>query len=137
HVVHFVCLPRVPGVSVAAKAMVEQAQAIHVEFKKRLAKTNAKYKATTDNHKRLKVFKEEDMVMVFFRKERFLVGTYNKLKPQKYVPYKIVKKINDNADAVDLPSSLGISSTFNVSNLSEYHAEEPLYPDVNSRSSSF
>ena len=75
--------------------------------------------------------------MVYLRKEKIHVGSYNKQKPRKYGPFRIVRKINDNAYVVNLPSDMTMSKTFNVTDLHEYYLTKELYPDDNSMTSSF
>ena len=60
--------------------------------------------------------------MVHLRKERFLVGTYNKLKMKKFSPCEILKK-HDSGDVyeVELPNGIHISNILNIAKLTEYH----------------
>jgi hypothetical protein len=55
--------------------------------------------------------------VVHLSKKRYPKGTYKKLKPRKFVPCKIKRRINDNAYLMDLPEDLDISLVFNVVDL--------------------
>ncbi|CAL8157692.1 unnamed protein product [Prunus armeniaca] len=136
HVVDLVRLPMAQKTSVATENMVEQVQTVREEVKEKLERIKAKFKVTTDKRRRVKLFHEGDSLMVYLRRERFPVGTYNKLKSRKYGPYIVLKKINDNVYVVDLRYSMSISSTFNVADLHEFHDDESIYYDDNSGSSS-
>ena len=60
--------------------------------------------------------------MVHLRKERFPVGTYNKLKMKKFGPCNIVKMHNSrNAFEVELPTKLNISPITNISNSKDFY----------------
>jgi hypothetical protein len=135
-VVDLVPLPKAPGVSASAEAMAKDILDTKEAVRARLEATGQKNKRAADKKRRLKVFKEGDEVMVFLKKERFPVGTYRKLQPRKYGPFKILRKLNDNAYVVDLPDDMSISHTFNVADIYEYHADGVLYPDKNSGTSS-
>ncbi|KAL6201952.1 hypothetical protein ACLB2K_025664 [Fragaria x ananassa] len=136
HVVDLAKLPRGQGISDVAVKMAEEVQTVQAEIKAKLEKKNSKYKTAADKHKRVKVFKERDSVMVFLKNERYPVDTYNKLKPRKYRPFKVLKKINDNAYVIDLPTSMGISNSFIVADLHEFHEDDSPSGDYNSGSSS-
>ena len=89
-----------------------------------------------DKHRRFKVFDVGDEVMVFISKAR-MQGGHSKLQQRKYEPYKIVRKINDNAYVIDFPSWMGISKTFNVADLTLFQPNMSLgYAETNSRTSS-
>jgi hypothetical protein len=63
------------------------------------------------------------LILAHLRKERFLRGTYNKLKMKKIRPCKVLNKFGANAYEIELPDGIGISPIFNVSDLYPYKAE--------------
>ena len=92
HALDLVPLPELPRVSQAAENMVDHIQAMQEEVRQKLETTNAKYKEVANKKRREKIFNVGDLVLVYLRKERFLVGTYDKLKDKKYGPFHITKK---------------------------------------------
>ena len=63
---------------------------------------------------------------------------HSKLQQRKYGPYQIVKKINNNAYVVDLPTWMRISKTFNITDLTLFLLDMNLgYLESNSRTSFF
>ncbi|KAM2672540.1 hypothetical protein EV1_008216 [Malus domestica] len=64
------------------------------------------------------------------------MNSKNKAAADKHRCSKIVHKINDNAYVVDLPTSMGISRSFNVTDLHHFHlVDVPLYLDHSGTSS--
>ena len=138
HALDLVPLPKLPGLSIAAYNIAERIIAIQDQVWQNLETSNAKYKAAADKKRRVHIFQAGDLVMVYLRKGRLPVGTYNKLKDKKYGPFQILRKINDNAYIVGLPADMAISPTFNVADLYEYHPPDMASSHItHSRSSSF
>ena len=103
HALDVVKLSKVSGVCVATSGLAKQVQEVQVDARNKLEKANAKYKMKVDKHRRFKLFDVNDEVMVFISKAR-MQGGHSKLQQRKYGPYQIVKKINNNAYVVDLPT---------------------------------
>ena len=106
---------------------------MHEQVRDRILKQNEKYKKSADKHRKHAKFQEGDLVWVHLRKDRFPPGKYAKLRPRADGPFKVLQRIGDNAYKIELPNRYGVSSTFNISDLSPYHEEN----DQNSRSNFF
>nr|GEW57143.1 hypothetical protein [Tanacetum cinerariifolium] len=66
------------------------------------------------------LFEEGDLVWIHLRRAWFPQGRFGKIHPRIDGPFRILKKINDNAYKVELPGHYGVSDTFNVDDLSLY-----------------
>jgi hypothetical protein len=67
-------------------------------------------------------FKDDDLVVVYLRKERFPASTYK--TQRKFGPCRVLKKLGHNAYHIVLPVGLFISPTFNTSDLYPYYGDE-------------
>ncbi|KAK1596218.1 hypothetical protein QYE76_018557 [Lolium multiflorum] len=114
-------------------------QRINMDFDERttaMKKLHEETRATIQDHvlrqatrinakKKERVFEEGDLVWVHLRKERFPQERNSKLKPRGDGPFKVLKRINNNAYVIDIPTSKYlVSNTFNVSDLSPHHGDE-------------
>ena len=74
--------------------------------------------------------------MVRIRSERFLLGTVKKLHAREAGPFKVMKRINNNAYILKLPKGFGISPIFTVEDLVTYkdlnfNSSNPLFDEPN------
>ena len=111
--------------SFSAESFIKHVYNIHDIVSKQLALSYEAYKLSADLHKRCKNLKECDLVMVKIHPHR-LPKLYSKLQLKSYGPFKILSKINDNAYIVDIPNDWGISNSFNILDLVEFHENDDI-----------
>ncbi|GJT22651.1 hypothetical protein Tco_0892588 [Tanacetum coccineum] len=70
-----------------------------------------------------------DLVPVSEVEVGFRLGSFGKLKPRGDGPFSVLKKINNNAYKIELPSHYNVSATFNVADLSPYKGDSDDEPD--------
>jgi hypothetical protein len=69
-------------------------------------------------------FDPGDLVWLHLRNEWFPDLRKSKLMPRADGPFKVLKKINENAYKLDLPADFGVSPKFNIADLNPYLGED-------------
>nr|GEV30349.1 hypothetical protein [Tanacetum cinerariifolium] len=91
-----------------------QFKKLHAQVCGHISKQNKWYRKKANKHRKHVEFKEGDMVWLHLQKERFLQGSYSKLKSKGAGPFKVLKKIGESAYKIDLLADYEVSNTFNV-----------------------
>jgi hypothetical protein len=113
-------LPMHERVNFDASKRAELIKNLHEKARANIEKMSKEYEKCANKGRRKMLFEPGDMVWVHLRKERFLEQRKSKLQPRADGPFKALRKINDNAYEIDLPDTYGVSSSFNVANLSPF-----------------
>ncbi|KAJ0095419.1 hypothetical protein Patl1_15534 [Pistacia atlantica] len=101
---------------------------IHEEVKRRLSLSTAAYTTTANTKQNDRHFDVGDMVLICLRPERFPLGSFTKLHARRVVPFKVAKRLGPNAYVIELPNDYGISSVFNIEDLTKFHGSEEQKP---------
>ncbi|TYK26823.1 serine/threonine-protein kinase TIO-like [Cucumis melo var. makuwa] len=115
-------LPTTMDTNTEVEKMIEKIENLHKEVHDHLMETTESYKRIADKKRRQATFSEGDLVIIHLQKNRFLAGTYNKLKDKQLGPFRPLEKFEDNAFKIELPVDLHIHPAFNVADLKLYYA---------------
>jgi translation initiation factor IF-1 len=97
---------------------------LHETTKLHIEKMNEKYRIAASKGRKEVKLEPGDLVWVHLRKDRFPDWRKSKLMPRAAGPFKVLEKINDNAYKLELPPKIGVSPTFNISDLKTYLSEK-------------
>ena len=107
-----------------ADKQVELMKDLHQRTREKLL-SKAEHTATKANKgRREMIFQPGDLVWLHLRKDRFPEQRKSKLSPRGDGPFKVLKKVGDNAYVLELPAEYGVSPVFNVSDLSPFYGFE-------------
>ena len=112
--------------NVEATKRVQEIQELHKKIKDKIEQSNASYQAQANKHRKQFIFNLGDLVWVHLRKERFPSKRKSELMPRADGPFEVLERTNNNAYNINLPREYGVSTTFNVANLSPYLEDDTL-----------
>ena len=107
-----------------AARQVEYMKDLHQRTRERLLSKAEHTAAKANKGRRKLLFQPGDLVWLHLRKDRFPEQRKSKLSPRGDGPFKVLKKVGDNAYVLELPIEYGVSPVFNVGDLSPFHGIE-------------
>ncbi|GJT87586.1 transposon ty3-I gag-pol polyprotein [Tanacetum coccineum] len=125
-------VPEVGQFSKKGADQSEQIKELHQSVQEQIIRHNKQYKEHADKRRKQVLYREGDLVWIHLRKEHFPAGRFGKLKPRGDGPFRVLKKINDNAYKIELPGHYNVFATFNVADLSPYKGDSDDEPDSGS-----
>ena len=90
---------------------------MHEKIKSQIQQQTERYAKYNNKGKREMIFEEGDWVWLHLRKDRFPKQRKSKLSPRGDGPFKVLKRVNDNAYRLELPEGYDVHATFNVADL--------------------
>ncbi|XP_071939173.1 zinc finger BED domain-containing protein RICESLEEPER 1-like [Coffea arabica] len=109
----------------------EYVQALHEKVRANIERRTAQYVQQANKGCKKVVFEPGDWVWLHFHKDRFLAKRLNKLSSHGDGPFQVLERINDNAYRLDLLGEYNVSTTFNVSDLSAFLADNDINLRIN------
>ncbi|RDY09842.1 hypothetical protein CR513_05731, partial [Mucuna pruriens] len=113
-----------PNINCDGVSKVKFVKDFHATIKSHIEKRVEQFAKKDNKRKIQKIFNEGDLVWVHLRKENFPNLRKSKLFPLGIAPFKIIKKINDNAYILEMPQTFEGSHTFNVLDLPSFSRKE-------------
>jgi hypothetical protein len=97
---------------------------LHDDTRKTIEEHVIHHTVKINKSKTPRIFEEGDLVWIHLSKDRFPHEQNSKLKPRSDGPFKVLKRINDNAYVINIPTSKYlVSNTFNINDLSPFCGE--------------
>lgn len=119
-------LPVNERISLDGKKKAELVKQIHEKARINIESKTKLYEKHANKNRKEMIFEEGDLVWIHLRKERFPSERKSKLMPRIDGPFKVIKKLNNNAYQLDLQGKYHVSPSFNVTDLVPYFADEDL-----------
>jgi hypothetical protein len=107
-----------------ASKRAEFIKKLHDQARTNIEKMTQLYEKHANKGRRKVLFEQGDLVWVHLRKDRFPDQRKSKLQPRADGPFKVLRKVNDNAYEIDLQSTYDVSKSFNVADLSPFFGLE-------------